>query len=143
MQTNNENSQLMRLCYLSHRRPSKAQASLRIHTASPGPSLFVHIKHGSRRRVRPKIKTSNPVGWLRMRDRRMSVRRTKNAIIPRAGSKDLQCMPQSWNAAFLRHYNKKNKKKREPRLWTCKLTLSRLTSTLSQVRSSQCQIEQS
>ena len=37
-------SQLMRLWYLSHRRPEKAQASLRIHTVSPEPSLFAHIR---------------------------------------------------------------------------------------------------
>ena len=33
-------SQLMRLWYLSHRRPAKAQASLIIRTVSPEPSLF-------------------------------------------------------------------------------------------------------
>ena len=49
-------SQLMRLWYLSHRRPAKAQASLRIRAVSPEPSLFAHIKYGSRRRVRPKIR---------------------------------------------------------------------------------------
>ena len=47
-------SQLMRLWYLSHRRPTKAQASLRIRAVSPEPSLFAQIKYGSRRRVRPK-----------------------------------------------------------------------------------------
>ena len=49
-------SQLMRLWYLSHRRPAKAQASLRIHAVSPQPSLFAHMKYGSRRRIRPKIR---------------------------------------------------------------------------------------
>ena len=44
-------SQLMRLWYLSHRRPSKAQASLRIREVSPEPSLFAHMKYKSRRRV--------------------------------------------------------------------------------------------
>ena len=37
----------MRLWYLSHRRPAKAQASLRIRAVSPEPSLFAHIKYGS------------------------------------------------------------------------------------------------
>ena len=46
----------MRLWYLSHRRPAKAQASLRICAVSPEPSLFAHMKYGSRRRVRPKIR---------------------------------------------------------------------------------------
>ena len=46
----------MRLWYSSHRRPAKAQASLRIRSVSPEPSLFGHMKDGSRRRVRPKIR---------------------------------------------------------------------------------------
>ena len=54
-------SQLMRLWYLSHRRPAKAQASLHIRAVSPEPSLFAHMKYGSRRRVRP-----SPAGWLHM-----------------------------------------------------------------------------
>ena len=37
--------QSMRSWYLSHRRPAKAQASLRIRAVSPEPSLFAHI-HG-------------------------------------------------------------------------------------------------
>ena len=41
----------MRLRYLSYRRPAKAQASLRICAVSPEPSLFAHMKYGSRRRV--------------------------------------------------------------------------------------------
>ena len=48
------------LWYLSHRRPAKAQASLRIRAVSPEPSLFAHMKNGSRRRVRPKLS-----GWLK------------------------------------------------------------------------------
>ena len=44
-------SQLMRLWYLSHRRPAKAQASLRIRAVSLEPSLFAHMKYGSGRRV--------------------------------------------------------------------------------------------
>ena len=42
--------------YLSHRRPAKAQVSLRICAASPEPLLFAHIKYGSRRRVRLNIR---------------------------------------------------------------------------------------
>ena len=49
-------SQLMRLWYLSHRRPAKAQANLRIRAVLPEPSLFAHIKYGSKRSVRPKIR---------------------------------------------------------------------------------------
>ena len=57
-------SQLMRLWYLSHRRPATAQASLHIHTVAPEPSLFTHIKYGSGRRVRPKIRHLAPLdGW--------------------------------------------------------------------------------
>ena len=54
-------SQLMRLWYLSHRWPAKAQASLRICAVSPEPSLFAHMKYGSRRRVRPKIRHQAPL----------------------------------------------------------------------------------
>ena len=54
-------SQLMRLWYLSHRRPVKAQASLRICAVSPQPSLFAHMKYGSRQRVRPKIRYLAPL----------------------------------------------------------------------------------
>ena len=46
----------MRLWYLSHRRPAKAQASLRICAVSPEPLLFIHMKNGSRQWVRPKIR---------------------------------------------------------------------------------------
>ena len=46
----------MRLWYLSHRQPAKAQASLRIRPISPEPSLFAHMKYGSRQRVQPKIR---------------------------------------------------------------------------------------
>ena len=44
----------MRLWYLSHRRPAKVQASLRIHAVSPEPSPVAHMKYGNRRSVRPK-----------------------------------------------------------------------------------------
>ena len=49
-------SQLMRLWYLSHMGAAKAQASLRIRAVLPEPLLFAHIKYGSRRRDRPKIR---------------------------------------------------------------------------------------
>ena len=52
---------IMRLWYLSHRRPAKAQASLRIRAVSPEPSLFAHMKYGSRRRVRPKFRHLAPL----------------------------------------------------------------------------------
>ena len=51
----------MRFWYLSHGRPAKAQASLRIRAVSPKPLLFAHIKNGNRRRVRPKIRHD---GWM-------------------------------------------------------------------------------
>ena len=35
----------MRLRYLSHRRPAKAQASLCIHAVLPEPSLFLHMQY--------------------------------------------------------------------------------------------------
>ena len=47
-------SQLMRLWYLSHRRPAMAQASLCMCTVSPQPLLQV-MKYGSRQ-VQPKIR---------------------------------------------------------------------------------------
>ena len=40
---NHDLSQLMRLWYLSHRRPAKAHASLRICAVPPEPLLFAHI----------------------------------------------------------------------------------------------------
>ena len=49
-------SPLMRLWYLSHRRPAKAQTSLHIRAVWPEPSLFAYMKYGSKRRVRPKIR---------------------------------------------------------------------------------------
>ena len=50
----------MRLILL-HRRPAKAQASLRIRAVSPEPPLFAYIKYGSRRRFRPKINHVSPL----------------------------------------------------------------------------------
>ena len=50
----------MRLWYLSHRRPAKAQAML----VSPEPSLFAHMKYGRRRsRDQTKHQTSSP-HWM-------------------------------------------------------------------------------
>ena len=46
---------------LSHRRPVKAQASLRIRAVSPEPSRFAYMKNGSRRRVRPNLKHLAPL----------------------------------------------------------------------------------
>ena len=54
-------SQLMRFWYLSHRRPGKAQASLCIRAVSPEPSMFAHMKYGSRWRVWPKIRHLAPL----------------------------------------------------------------------------------
>ena len=82
----NQLSKLMRLWHLSHRRPAEAHARLRIRAFSPEPSLFAHMKYGSRRRVRPNIRHLAPTGWLRMRVWRMSLPRTKSAIISWAGS---------------------------------------------------------
>ena len=46
---------------LSHMRPAKAQASLRVCAVSSEPSLFAHMNYGSRRRVRPKIRDLAPL----------------------------------------------------------------------------------
>ena len=54
-------NQCMRLWYLSHRRPAKDQASLRIRAVLPEPSLFANIKYGSRRMVQPKIRHLAPL----------------------------------------------------------------------------------
>ena len=54
-------SRLMRLWYLSHRRPAKAQVSLCIRAASTQPLLFAHMKYGSRWRVWPKIRHLVPL----------------------------------------------------------------------------------
>ena len=49
-------SPLARLWYLSHRRPAKAQGSLRIQAVWPESSLFAKIKYGSRQKIWPKMK---------------------------------------------------------------------------------------
>ena len=51
----------MRLWCLSHRRPAKAQTSLRIRAVSPEPSLFALMKYGSKRKVRLKIRYLAPL----------------------------------------------------------------------------------
>ena len=61
-------------------------------SVSPEPSLFAHIKYGSRQRVRPKIRHVAPLDdcvW------RMSLRRTKRAIISWHGSS----IVGNWNIA--------------------------------------------
>ena len=87
-------SQLVRLRFLSHRRPAKAQASMRIRAISPEPSLFAHMKYGSKTKGPTKNQTSSPTGWLRMRVWKMNLRRTKSAIISWDGSNDknLACL---------------------------------------------------
>ena len=47
--------------YGTYRRPAKAQASLRIPTVSPEPSLFIHMKYRSRQSVRPKSRHLAPL----------------------------------------------------------------------------------
>ena len=54
-------SRLMKLWFLSHSWPAKAQVSLCIRTVSPEPSLFAHMKYENRRRVRPKIRHLAPL----------------------------------------------------------------------------------
>ena len=51
----------MRLWYLSHKRPVKAQLSLRIRPVSPEPLLLTHMKNGSRQGVRPKLRHLAPL----------------------------------------------------------------------------------
>ena len=57
-------SQLMRLWYLSHMRPAKARASLRIRAVTPEPSLFAHMKYESRRKIRQNIRHLAPLDVL-------------------------------------------------------------------------------
>ena len=64
-------NQLMRLWYLSHRQPAKAQVSLRICTVQSRQSL----RSSQTWKVRPKK------GWLRIRIWSMNLRRKKSTII--------------------------------------------------------------
>ena len=70
----------MRLWFLSHRRPAKAQVSMHIRAVSPAFAVCTHevwkLTKGS-----TSNQTSSPTGWMRMRVWRMHLRRTKNAII--------------------------------------------------------------
>ena len=95
-------SQLTRLWYLSHRRPTKAQASLRISAVSPGPgpSLFAHMEYGSRRRVPPKIRHLAPLDGCRCAIEKKSWWRMKSAIISWAGS-NWEKNSLWWNLYFL------------------------------------------
>ena len=76
----------MTLWYLSRRRPAKARASLRICAVSPEPSLFAHMKYGSRRRIGPKIRHLAPLDSCACAFEELSLWRTKSAIISWAGS---------------------------------------------------------
>ena len=49
------------MALITKRRTAKAHASLRIGAVSSEPSLFAHMKYGSRPRVRPKIKHLAPL----------------------------------------------------------------------------------
>ena len=83
----NKMSQLMRLCYLSQRQPAKAQAILRIHAVSPEPSLFAHMKNGSRRRVQPKFRHLAPLDGCAVHAVwRTSLQRMESIVISRDGS---------------------------------------------------------
>ena len=105
-------SKLMRLWYLSHRRPAKAQASLCILRASAQSRQGLRCSHTWSMEVdegSDQNQTSSPTGWLRMRVWRMSLRRTKSTIILWAGSfslyhnKRLQTIPGSLNSFQQRH----------------------------------------
>ena len=76
----------MRLWYLSHRKPAKAQASLHIPAVSPEPSLFAHVSVEVEERSDQKLDILSPTGWLFMRVWKMSLRGMKSAIISWAGS---------------------------------------------------------
>ena len=76
--------------YLSHRWPAKAQVRLSFRAVSPEPLLFAHMKYGSRRRVQPKIRHLAPLDGCAFAIKRVSLRRTKSAIISWAASVILQ-----------------------------------------------------
>ena len=79
-QVHHQMNQLMRLWYLSHRRPATVQTSLRICAVSPKSSLFACMKFGSRWRVRPEIRHLAPLDVCKY------LLRTKSTIISPAGS---------------------------------------------------------
>ena len=70
---------------LSHRRPAKAQASLRIRADSPEPSLLAHMKYESRRGVQPKIRHLVPLDGCTC-GFEVSLWQTKSTIISWDGS---------------------------------------------------------
>ena len=72
--------------YLQHRRPAKAQARLRIRAVSPEPLLFAHIKYGSRRRIRQKIRHLAPLDGCACRFEEWVYGGRKKTIITWAGS---------------------------------------------------------
>ena len=82
-------SQLMRLWYLSHRRPAKAKASLRFRAVSPEPLLFSHMNYGSRQRVWPKIRHLTQLDVCACVFNDMSLRKTKSTKISWPGSFDV------------------------------------------------------
>ena len=74
-----QTSQLMRLWYLSHRWPAKAQASLHIRALA---RAFPVHKHQVWKKTKDQTKNqiSSSTGWLRMHVWRTSLRRMKSAI---------------------------------------------------------------
>ena len=91
--------QLMRLWYFSHKRPAKAQASLRIRVVSSERMLIAHMKYGRRQSVQPKIRHLAPLNGCACAFEELSLRRTKSAIISRDGS-NYVCMTD----AGMMHY---------------------------------------
>ena len=96
LQNIREMSQLMRLWYLSHRRPANPigdQRRLRRACASAQSRQSLRCSHTWSMEVnegsRPNIRHLAPLDWLRMRVWRMSWQRTKSAIISWAGSNKL------------------------------------------------------
>ena len=73
-------SQLMRLWYLSHGRPPKAQVSLRIRANTRAFAVRTHEVCKWTKDLN-KIQTSSLIGWLHMRVWRMSLRKTTRTII--------------------------------------------------------------
>ena len=85
-------SQLMRLWYLPHRWPAKAQVSLHIHAVLPEPSLFEHMKYGSKQRVGPKIRHLAALDGCACMFEEWILQRTKSAIISWDGSFDVKIL---------------------------------------------------
>ena len=85
---NNQLSQFMRLYGTSHRRPATSEGSGEpVHLRSLVRAFAVRTHEVSKWMKGPtKNQTSNSTGWLRMHVWRMSLRRTKRAIISWRGS---------------------------------------------------------